>query len=134
MTTILVVEDHPLNMKLARKLLTSAGYRVLGASDAESGLSVAREMHPDLILMDIQLPGMDGMEATRIIKSVPELRMIPVIALTALAMQGDEQRMLACGCDDYISKPLRPERLFEKVAAVLAHKTAEENIHDSEKT
>jgi len=121
MTTILVVEDHPLNMKLTRKILTSAGYRVLETSDAESGLCTARDMHPDLILMDIQLPGMDGLEATRKIKSDPELRLIPVIALTALAMQGDKQRILACGCDDYISKPLTSELLFEKITAVLTH-------------
>jgi len=121
MTTILIVEDHPLNMKLTRKILASAGYRVLEASDAESGLSIARDMHPDLILMDIQLPGMDGLEATRKIKSDPELRFIPVMALTALAMQGDEQRMLACGCDDYISKPLTSELLLEKITAVLTH-------------
>ncbi len=119
MATILVVEDHPLNMKLTRKLLTSAGYRVLEAPDAEAGLTAAHEAHPDLILMDIQLPGMDGLEATRNIKSDPELCAIPVIALTALAMQGDEQRILACGCDAYISKPLQSNLLIEKIAAAL---------------
>jgi len=119
MATILVVEDHPLNMKLTRKILTSAGYRVLEASDAESGLAMARDMHPDLILMDIQLPDMDGLEATRKIKFDPELCAIPVIALTALAMHGDEQRILACGCDDYISKPLKSGLLLEKITAVL---------------
>jgi len=121
MATILVVEDHPLNMKLTRKILTSAGYRVLEASDAESGLAMARGFHPDLILMDIQLPDMDGLEATRKIKFDPNLCAIPVIALTALAMQGDEQRILACGCDDYISKPLKSGLLLEKITAVLTH-------------
>jgi len=119
MASILVVEDHPMNMKLTRKILTSAGYRVLEAGDAECGLSTAREMHPDLILMDIQLPGMDGLEASRKIKCDPELCAIPIIALTALAMQGDEQRILACGCDDYISKPLKSGLLLEKITAAL---------------
>jgi len=129
MATILVVEDHPMNMKLTRKILTSAGYRVLEAGDAESGLSVARNMHPDLILMDIQLPGMDGLEASQNIKCDPELCAIPVIALTALAMQGDEQRILACGCDDYISKPLKSGILLEKISAVLG-RADKENIND----
>jgi len=122
MTTILVIEDDPLNMKLTCKILTSSRYKVLKATDAESGLFTARQMHPDLILMDIQLPGMDGLQATMKLKSDPELRTIPVIALTALAMAGDEQRILACGCDGYISKPFAPDLLTSIIKATLTDK------------
>jgi two-component system, cell cycle response regulator DivK len=107
MATVLVVEDNPTNMTLAVFLLTSAGHAVLSAVDAEAGLTLARAEVPDLILMDIQLPGMDGLEATALLKQDEATRAIPVIALTALAMKGDEQRIRAAGCDDYIAKPIR---------------------------
>jgi two-component system cell cycle response regulator DivK len=103
---VLVVEDNPANMTLATFLLKSAGHTVLTATDAESGLTLARNEQPDLILMDIQLPGMDGLQATALLKADEATRAIPVIALTALAMKGDEERIRAAGCDGYIAKPL----------------------------
>ena len=106
MATILVIEDNPANMTLATFLLKSAGHVVLPALDAEAGLTLADTEHPDLILMDIQLPGMDGLQATAVLKANALTKNIPVIALTALAMKGDEERIRAAGCDGYISKPL----------------------------
>ena len=106
MARILIVEDNPANMKLAVFLLESAGYTVLSATDAEAGLTRARAEQPELILMDIQLPGMDGLAATVLLKGDEPTRRIPVIALTALAMKGDEARIRAAGCDGYIAKPL----------------------------
>jgi two-component system cell cycle response regulator DivK len=106
MAKVLVVEDNPANMTLATFLLQSAGHTVLAAMDAESGLTLARAEQPDLVLMDIQLPGMDGLEATALLKADQATRFIPVIALTALAMKGDEARIRAAGCDGYIAKPL----------------------------
>ncbi|HEX2168135.1 MAG TPA: response regulator [Longimicrobiales bacterium] len=107
MATVLIVEDNPANMTLAVFLLTSAGHAVLSAVNAEAGLTLARERSPDLILMDIQLPGMDGLQATGLLKQDEATRSIPVIALTALAMKGDEERIRAAGCDGYIAKPIR---------------------------
>lgn len=107
MATILVVEDNPANMTLAAFLLESAGHSVLRATDAESGVTLARAERPDLILMDIQLPGMDGLDATALLKRDEATRTIPVVALTALAMKGDEERIRAAGCDGYIAKPMR---------------------------
>jgi two-component system cell cycle response regulator DivK len=106
MGKVLVVEDNPANMTLATFLLKSAGHTVLTATDAESGLTLARKEQPDLILMDIQLPGMDGLQATALLKADKLTRSIPVIALTALAMKGDEERIRAAGCDGYVAKPL----------------------------
>jgi two-component system cell cycle response regulator DivK len=106
MATVLIVEDNPANMTLAVFLLESAGHTVVTATDAEAGLTLARAEQPNLILMDIQLPGMDGLEATRLLKQHDATRAIPVIALTALAMKGDEERIRAAGCDGYIAKPL----------------------------
>lgn len=106
MAKVLVIEDNPANMTLATFLLQSAGHTVLAATDAETGLTLARSEQPDLVLMDIQLPGMDGLEATRWLKADPATRDIPVVALTALAMKGDEARIRAAGCDGYIAKPL----------------------------
>jgi len=120
MATVLVVEDNPANMTLALFLLQSAGHTVLSAIDAEAGLSLARDQQPDLILMDIQLPGMDGLEATVMLKQGDTTRAIPVIALTALAMKGDEERIRAAGCDGYIAKPMRYEPFLATIAAQLA--------------
>src|SRR5271154_5495412 len=106
MAKVLIVEDNPTNMTLAVFLLESAGHTVLKATDAEVGLRMAREQQPALILMDIQLPGMDGLQATALLKRDATTRAIPVIALTALAMKGDEERIRAAGCDGYIAKPL----------------------------
>ena len=106
MANVLIIEDNPANMTLATFLLQSAGHSVLAARDAESGLTLARAEQPDLILMDIQLPGMDGLEATALLKGDEATRDIPVVALTALAMKGDEERIRGAGCDGYIAKPL----------------------------
>ncbi len=111
--TILVIEDNEINMKLVRTLLKIGGYRVLEVRDAETGIEVARRDKPDLILMDIQLPAMDGLEATRLIKREPEVQHIPVVALTSYAMQGDEKKALEAGCSGYISKPIDTRKFLE---------------------
>ena len=120
MSKILVIEDNVDNMTLAVFLLQSAGHSVLGATDAEAGLALARAEQPNLILMDIQLPGMDGLEATALLKGDAATRDIPVIALTALAMKGDEDRIRAGGCDGYIAKPMRYRDFLATVATELA--------------
>lgn len=120
MATVLIIEDNPANMALAKFLLQSAGHTVLTASDAEAGLTLAHESRPNLILMDIQLPGMDGLEATGLLKRDDATRLIPVIALTALAMKGDEERIRAAGCDGYIAKPLRYREFLATIAAHLS--------------
>lgn len=119
MATILIVEDNPTNMTLAVHVLESAGYTVLTATDAEAGLALARDVLPHLILMDIQLPGMDGLAATAQLKGDDATRAIPVIALTALAMKGDEERIRAAGCDGYIGKPMRYKDLLATITAQL---------------
>jgi two-component system, cell cycle response regulator DivK len=120
MATILIVEDNATNMKLSTFLLESADYTVLAATNAETGLTLARTERPDLILMDIHLPGMDGLEATALLKADEKTRGIPVIALTALAMKGDEERILAAGCDGYIAKPLDYKDFLAAIKAKLA--------------
>jgi two-component system cell cycle response regulator DivK len=107
-------------MLLTIMLLESAGHTVLSAVDAEAGLTLAREEHPDLILMDVQLPGMDGLEATALLKRDEATRGIPVLALTALAMQGDEERIRAAGCDGYIAKPMGIQQFIATIASQLA--------------
>jgi two-component system cell cycle response regulator DivK len=119
MARVLVVEDNPANMRLATFLLESAGHVVLAATNAEIGLKVAREEQPDLVLMDIQLPGMDGLQATAVLKGDAATRAIPVIALTALAMKGDEERIRAAGCDGYIAKPLAYKNFLTSISAYL---------------
>jgi two-component system cell cycle response regulator DivK len=119
MASVLVVEDNPGNMTLSTFLLESAGHTVLKATDAESGVALARSEQPQLILMDIQLPGMDGLQATGLLKADPVTSAIPVIALTALAMKGDEERIRAAGCDGYIAKPLSYQEFLATVAAHL---------------
>jgi two-component system cell cycle response regulator DivK len=120
MAKILVIEDNLANMKLAVLLLQKAGYSVLSALDAEVGLALAQTEQPDLILMDIQLPGMDGLVATEQLKQNLATQSIPVIALTALAMKGDEERCRSAGCDGYIAKPLRYQILLAEIKAQLA--------------
>jgi two-component system, cell cycle response regulator DivK len=120
MAKILIVEDNATNMTLTIFLLQSAGHTVLSATDAEAGLTLARDEQPNLILMDIQLPGMDGLEATALLKRAETTRAIPVIALTALAMKGDEERIRAAGCDGYIAKPMRYQEFLAAIAAQLA--------------
>jgi two-component system cell cycle response regulator DivK len=119
MARILIVEDNPINRTYEVFLLQSAGHTVLTAIDAEAGLALARAEVPDLILMDIQLPGMDGFEATRQLKRDTATSGIPVIALTALAMKGDEERIRAAGCDGYIAKPVRYRHFLSTIAAQL---------------
>jgi two-component system, cell cycle response regulator DivK len=120
MAKILIVEDNPANLTLAIFLLQSAGHTVITARDAEGGLTLARDDQPNLILMDIQLPGMDGLEATALLKRDGATRAIPVIALTALAMKGDEERIRAAGCDGYIAKPLAYKDFLAVISAQLA--------------
>ena len=120
MARVLIVEDNPTNMTLAVFLLQSAGHTVLSATDAEAGLKLASGEQPDLILMDIQLPGMDGLEATALLKQGDATRAIPVIALTALAMKGDEERIRAAGCDGYIAKPMRYQEFLATIADQLS--------------
>ncbi len=120
MATILIVEDNPSNLKLASFLLEQAGYAVISATDAEAGLRLARDKLPDLILMDIQLPGMDGLAAVGLLKQDAATQAIPVIALTALAMSGDEARIRTAGCADYIAKPIRYQEVLATVAAHLS--------------
>lgn len=121
MARILIVEDTPANMLLAGTILQSAGHTLLQAADAPQGLALAREHRPDLVLMDIQLPGMDGLAATRALKSDERTETIPVLALTAFAMKGDEERMRAAGCAAYVSKPLRYQLLLAAVDDLLMH-------------
>ncbi len=120
MARILIVEDNPANMKLVSLLLTKVGHLPLCAVDAEVGLTMARVERPDLILMDVQLPGMDGLAATRLLKQDPATATIPIIALTALAMKEDQEKTRAAGCDGYIAKPLRYRELYAAIDALLA--------------
>ncbi len=116
---VLVVDDNPTNLKLIAYLLQAKGYDVRTATDAESALEVVADARPALILMDLQLPGMDGLELTRQLKAAPETRDIVVIAVTAYAMKGDEERARAAGCDGYIPKPVDTRALPRIVAAHL---------------
>ena len=120
MATVLIVEDNRANMTLAVFLVQSAGHTVLSATDAEAGLTLARSEVPDLILMDIQLPGIDGLSAIAVLKRDDATRAIPVIALTALAMKGDEERIRAAGCDGYIAKPMDYKQFLTTIATQVA--------------
>jgi CheY-like chemotaxis protein len=117
---ILIVDDNPQNLKLARVVLASEGFDVRTASSAEDALQLLRTMTPRLILMDLQLPGMDGLELTRRLKADPATRQIRVIAVTAYAMKGDDEKAFAAGCDGYITKPIDIERLAAVVSSYLA--------------
>jgi two-component system cell cycle response regulator DivK len=116
---ILVVEDQEDNRIILRRLLSSAGYDLIEAVNGEDGVALALSTRPDLILMDIQLPVMDGYEATRRIKSNAELKSIPVIAVTSYALSGDEAKARAAGCDAYVTKPFSPRQLLAKVREYL---------------
>jgi two-component system cell cycle response regulator DivK len=115
MACVLVIEDNVANMKLAVFLLEQKEHEVLQATDAEEGVRLARERKPALILMDLQLPGMDGLAATRLLKADPATRAIKIVALTALTMIGDRERIEAAGCDAYVAKPLSYKQLLEVV-------------------
>jgi two-component system, cell cycle response regulator DivK len=116
---ILIVEDDPLNMKLFRDLLQVNGYATFEAKNGKQGVEMAREKQPDLIIMDIQMPVMDGLEATRILKSDPVAAGIPIIALTSAAMAGDREKTIQAGCDGFMSKPIDIHDFLEKVASEL---------------
>jgi two-component system cell cycle response regulator DivK len=112
---ILVVEDQHDNRQILRDLLLPAGYDLVEAWDGEAGVTKAKSERPDLILMDIQLPGIDGYEATRRIKADPALSRTPIIAVTSYALSGDEEKTRAAGCDGYIAKPYSPRQLLKKI-------------------
>ena len=120
---ILIVEDNPLNMELARDLLEARGYVVREAGTAQEGIDAVLTERPDLVLMDVQLPGMDGLTATRLLRQHPALADLPIVALTAHAMKGDERKVLEAGCNGYISKPIDTRQFPAQVASYLA-KTA----------
>jgi CheY-like chemotaxis protein len=114
---VLIVDDHPINLKLASEVLLASDYRVVVAADAEQAQHLLTTLVPDLILMDIALPGMDGLTLTKIIKADARLRHVPVVALTAYAMRGDELKASDAGCDGYITKPIDTRNLVEQVSA-----------------
>ncbi|MDP2854433.1 MAG: response regulator, partial [Smithellaceae bacterium] len=116
---ILIVEDDEKNMKLLRDILQVSGYVTIEADDGRKAVELARQERPDLILMDIQLPILDGLEATKLIRADPATQHIPIFALTAFAMGGDRERFIQAGCDDYISKPYNISELLEKVKKIL---------------
>ena len=122
--TILVVDDNPVNMKLIRISLTGEGYDVRTAADAKEAAEVLAESHPALILMDVQLPGIDGLELTRRLKAEPTTRDITIVGLTAYAMKGDEERILAAGCDGYIAKPIDTRTLPDCIQGYLTRGSA----------
>jgi CheY-like chemotaxis protein len=116
---VLIVDDHPINLKLASEVLLASAYEVVVAADAEQAQQLLTTLVPDLILMDIALPGMDGLALTKIIKADPRLRRVPVVALTAYAMRGDELKASDAGCDGYITKPIDTRSLVEQVRALI---------------
>lgn len=113
--TVLIVEDNRMNSRLAEFVLERDGFNVRTATTAEEAIEDVRNEKPDLILMDIQLPGMDGLEATRILKGDSKTSSVPIVAITAHAMRGDEERIMACGCEGYIAKPINTWKLAEVV-------------------
>jgi len=123
--TILIVEDEPRNLKLLRDLLQRFGYEILEALDGEQGVKLAGEKMPDLILMDIMMPKMDGLEATRIIKADTKTKHIPVIALTSYAMKGDREKTVEAGCDGYIAKPIDIKEVLKAIEHYLTVKQVE---------
>jgi two-component system, cell cycle response regulator DivK len=116
---ILVIEDTEDNRQIVRDLLTSVGYETIEAIDGAAGVAMAEAQRPDLILMDIQLPEIDGYEATRRIRAIPELARVPIIAVTSYALSGDEAKTRAAGCDGYVAKPFSPRQLLSKIREFL---------------
>jgi len=117
--TILVIEDNEDNRRIMRDLLTSGGYEVIEAVTGEEGVTAAEAYRPDLILMDVQLPGMDGYEATGRIKANPSLKKVPIIMVTSYGLSGDDVKAFEAGCDDYVSKPFSPRKLLAKIREYL---------------
>ena len=117
--SILIIEDTPANTRLFTVILKAAGYEVLAATTAQEGIALACTAQPNVILMDIQLPTMNGLEATTLLKADPLTAGIPIIAITAFAMKGDEEKIRAAGCDDYLSKPVHHKVLLQAVSRVL---------------
>lgn len=126
---ILVVEDNELNMKLFRDLLEAHGIDTIPTSNGRNVVELARTHHPDLILMDIQLPEISGLEVTKILKADPDLKSIPVIAVTAFAMKGDEQKIREGGCEDYISKPISVTKFMDVIHRYLPTSTTTPHTH-----
>src|SRR3990167_3386534 len=124
MLRILVIEDSPVNMALTVAILENAGHQILQADHASAGLEMARREQPDLVLMDIQLPDIDGLAATRMLKADPRTAHLPVIALTAFAMKGDEDDTRAAGCDGYVTKPIRYKDFLTEMDAVMRRRLA----------
>jgi two-component system cell cycle response regulator DivK len=120
---ILIVEDNPLNLELLRDILSAEGYDVLEAADGPTGVAIARLERPALILMDLQLPGLDGLQATRQIRADPNLRDVPIVAVTAHAMKGDDERARAAGCDGFIPKPIQVREFVRAVLEFLNRST-----------
>jgi two-component system cell cycle response regulator DivK len=116
---ILIIEDQEDNRAIMRDLLSTAGYALIEAVDGEEGVRLARSERPDLILMDIQLPVLDGYEATRQIRATTDLKSVPIIAVTSYALSGDEAKTREAGCDSYVAKPFSPRELLAKVRALL---------------
>jgi len=116
---ILVVEDNPMNLELVRDILTAEGYEVLEAADGATGVAIATLERPALILMDLQLPRLDGLEAARLIRADPRLAGIPIVAVTAHAMKGDDEKARAAGCDGFVTKPIQVREFAATVAAFL---------------
>lgn len=116
---ILLIEDHEDNRRIVRDLLTNVGYELIEAVTGEDGVALAEQHRPDLILMDVLLPGLNGYDATRLIKAKPDLQQIPIIAVTSYALSGDDVQALEAGCDAYISKPFSPRELLAKIREFL---------------
>lgn len=123
---ILYIEDNPLNMRLVRKYLKSFGFEMVEAMDGLTGLARVKEEKPDLILLDVNLPGIDGLEVAGRIRCIPEIKNIPIIALTANAMYGDRDRCLDAGCDDYIAKPVARRELYKTMMKFLDNSSTSE--------
>ena len=121
MSTVLIIEDNEKNMKLARDVLQAKGYKTLEAVTGEEGVKLAKERVPDLVLMDIQLPEVSGLEVTKWLKDDPELKAIPVVAVTAFAMKGDEERIREGGCEAYLSKPISVGKFIETIRHFLGN-------------
>jgi CheY-like chemotaxis protein len=123
--TVLIVDDNPTNLKLAANVLECEGYAILRARDAVEAQRVIAHTVPDLILMDIQMPGMDGLTLTRLLKKTPAYAQVHVVALTAFAMKGDDQKAVAAGCDGYITKPIETRKLAAQIAEILSRPAAQ---------